>query len=72
MAAHSAMVGASKSVASGRSIEYRFFIRVNRRTAISDCPPSSKKSSSRPTRSTPSSSRHIVASSRSIGVAGGT
>ena len=72
MAAHWAMVGASKRVASGRSTAYRFRIRLKRRTAMSDWPPSSKKSSLRPTCSTPSSSRHIAASSRSIGVAGGT
>ena len=45
-------------------------IRSSTRTAISECPPSSKKLSCRPTRSIPSTSPQIAASASSIAPSG--
>ena len=44
--------------------------RDTTRVASSECPPSRKKSSATPTRSTPSTSAQIAASARSVGVRG--
>ncbi len=66
------MVGASKSTEMGKSTWYAFLIIANSRTAISEWPPRSKKLSSTPTCSTPSSSSQKPASVRSMSLPGAT
>jgi hypothetical protein len=69
--ASSATVGASSSSRSGSSIAKVARRRAAMRAAVSECPPSRKKSSWTPTRPSPSASCQIVAISRSVAVRGG-
>ena len=62
-----ATVGASKSARSGSSTPNACRTRETTRVASSECPPSPKKSSSTPTRSSPSTSPQIPASISSGG-----
>ncbi len=71
-AASPATVGASKIARSGSSTPSASRARVATRVASRECPPSSKKLSSTPTRSTPSTSAQIPASTSSVGVRGAT
>ena len=65
-AARPATVGWSNSAASGTSVPNTSRTREITRVASSECPPRSKKSSSAPTRSTPSTCAQIPASSSSV------
>jgi hypothetical protein len=65
-----AMVGARNSEANGSLRPDCFSRAANRRTASSECPPTSKKLSWMPTRSRPSTVAQIVASDFSRGVRG--
>ncbi len=69
-AASSATVGASKSARTGTSAPSASRTRDTTRVARSECPPSAKKSSPAPTRSTPSTSAQIPASTSCVGVRG--
>ncbi len=71
-AANAATVARSKSVPTGTSSPMTSRIRVTTRVASSECPPSSKKSSVTPTRSTRSTSIQIPARASSTGVRGPT
>lgn len=63
-------VGDSNTLRIGSSTPDIDRTRATRRVASSECPPSAKKSSSRPTRSTPSRPCHSSASARSSAVSG--
>ena len=64
------MVGLSKIERSGSSRESRSRTLATICVASSECPPSSKKSSSIPTEPCPSSSPQTSASARSVAVSG--
>ena len=70
--ASSATVGPSNSARSGSSTPNTARMRETTRVASSECPPSSKKLSSTPTRSSRSTSAQIPASTSSTGVRGAT
>ncbi len=65
-------MGASKSARSGISTPKLSRTRETMRVARSEWPPSSKKSAWTPTRSAPSTSAQIPASTSSVGVEGAT
>ncbi len=67
-----ATVGASKSARTGRCVPNASATRAATRVARSEWPPSAKKSSSTPTRSTPSTSAQIPASVASAALRGAT
>jgi hypothetical protein len=69
-AASPATVCASKIARSGTSTRKAARTREITRAATSECPPSAKKLSSIPTRSTPSTSPQMAASTSSAGVRG--
>ncbi len=71
-AARPATVGWSNSAAAAMSVPNTSRIREIARVASSECPPSSKKLSSAPTRSASSSTAQIPASSSCTGPDGGT
>ena len=70
--ASSATVGPSNSARSGTSTPNTCRTRETTRVASSECPPSSKKLSVTPTRSSRSTSAQISASTSSAGVRGAT
>ncbi len=67
-----ATVDVSKSARSGISVPSAACARATTRVASSECPPRSKKFSPTPTRSTPSTSAQIPASTSSVTVRGAT
>ena len=71
-AATSERTDRSKTARSGSSTPNTCRTREITRVASSECPPSSKKLSSAPTRSRPSTSAHTPASTSSVGVRGAT
>src|SRR3954463_2230650 len=70
--ANCSTVGNWKRIARGSSRPYTFFTRAKTRTAIRECPPSSKKSSFMPIRSIPRNSCHNSTNIDSIESRGGS